>query len=375
MTTSDLTHLLAPLDLAGLPLGNRVVLAPLTRARAGADRIPNALMAEYYAQRAGVATGAGLLITEATTVSPQGNGWVNSPGIYEDAHEEGWKLVTDAVHGKGSKVFLQLWHTGRASHSSFLGGELPVAPSAVKLEGEGVHTASGKQPHETPRALETSELPGIVQDYVQAAERAKRAGFDGVEIHSANGYLLDEFLQSKTNQRTDEYGGSVENRFRLLREVLEAVTKVFPANRVGVRLSPNGVFNDMGSPDFRETFLYAAKELDGFGLAYLHVLDGLAFGFHDLGEAITLEDARQVYSGVLMGNCGYTAEDAEKALAAGHADLVAFGRPFISNPDLVDRFKNGWPLVESDPATWYSGEHDEQGYTDYPTYGASTAGV
>ncbi|MEL6716505.1 MAG: alkene reductase, partial [Planctomycetota bacterium] len=212
------------------------------------------------------------------------------------------------------------------------------------------------------------ELPGIVQDYVQAAERAKRAGFDGVEVHSANGYLLDEFLQSKTNQRTDAYGGSPENRFRLLREILEAVTKVFPANRVGVRLSPNGVFNDMGSPDFRETFLYAAKELDSFGLAYLHVLDGLAFGFHELGEPMALSEIRAVYTGPLMGNCGYGAEDAERALADGHADLIAFGRPFISNPDLVERFRNGWPLAESDPATWYT--HGEEGYSDYPAFEA-----
>ncbi|MEL6430590.1 MAG: alkene reductase [Planctomycetota bacterium] len=364
MTAPDLTHLLSPVPMGDLELRNRVALAPLTRGRAGAERTPNALMAEYYAQR----SGAGILITEATSVSTQGNGWVNAPGIYEDAHEEGWRLVTNAVHARGSKIFLQLWHTGRASHSSFNGGELPVAPSAVKLNGDGVHTPDGKQPHETPRALRTDELPGIVQDYVQAAERAKRAGFDGVEVHSANGYLLDEFLQSKTNQRTDAYGGSPENRFRLLREILEAVTKVFPANRVGVRLSPNGVFNDMGSPDFRETFLYAAKELDSFGLAYLHVLDGLAFGFHELGEPMTLSEIRAVYTGPLMGNCGYGAEDAERALADGHADLIAFGRPFISNPDLVERFRNGWPLAESDPATWYT--HGEEGYSDYPAFEA-----
>lgn len=371
MTTPELPNLLGSFDLAGLPLANRVAMAPMTRARAGAERTPNELMARYYAQR----SGAGLVITEATTVSSQGNGWVNSPGIYEDAHEEGWRLVTDAIHGEGSKVFLQLWHCGRASHSSFHGGELPVAPSAVKLNGEGVHTVNGKEPHETPRALETEEIPLIVQDYVQAAERAKRAGFDGIEVHSANGYLLDEFLQSKTNQRTDQYGGSVENRFRLLREILEAVTKVFPANRVGVRLSPNGVFNDMGSPDFRETFLYAAKELDGFGLAYLHVMDGLGFGFHELGEAMTLAEFREVFTGVLMGNCAYSAEDAEKAIADGRADVIAFGRPFIGNPDLIERFRNGWPLVESDPAKWYSGDDAEAGYTDYPNHDESTAGV
>lgn len=363
-------RLLEPFDLSGLQLSNRAVMAPLTRARAGADRVPNDLMARYYTQRAG----AGLIISEATTVSEQGNGWVNSPGVYTDAHEAGWRGVTDAVHAAGSKMFLQLWHTGRASHSSFLGGDLPVAPSAIKIEGEGVHTADGKQPHETPRALETDELPGIVQDYVQAAERAKRAGFDGVEVHSANGYLLDSFLQSKTNRRTDGYGGSVENRVRLLREVLDGVTKVFPADRVGVRLSPNGVFNDMGSPDFRETFAHAARMLDGYGLAYLHVMDGLGFGFHELGDPITLDDVREHYSGTVMGNCGYTPEDAESAVSGGRADLIAFGRPFIGNPDLVERIRNGWPLVESDPAKWYSGEDGAEGYTDYATY-AETAGA
>ncbi|MEM8713875.1 MAG: alkene reductase [Planctomycetota bacterium] len=349
-----------------LALQNRLAMAPMTRARSGADRVPNSLMAEYYRQR----SGAGLIVTEATTVSEQGNGWVNSPGIYTDEMEAGWKPVVEAIHGAGSRVFLQLWHCGRAAHSSFLGGELPVAPSAIKIEGEGVHTATGKQPHEVPRALEASELPGIVADYVQAAERAKRAGFDGVEIHSANGYLLDEFLQSKTNQRTDEYGGSPENRFRLLREIVTAVTQVFPADRVAVRLSPNGVFNDMGSPDFRETFSYAAMELSAFGLAYLHVMDGLGFGFHELGEAMTLKEFRAVYDGPLMGNCGYDLDMAKAAVEAGDADMIAFGRPFIANPDLVERFENGWPLAESDPSQWYSGEHAEEGYTDFPRHGS-----
>lgn len=357
--------LFEPFDLRTLALSNRIALAPMTRARAGEERVPNALMAEYYRQR----SGAGLVITEATTVSAQGNGWVNAPGIYNDAQEEGWKLVTKAVHDAGSKIFLQLWHCGRAAHSSFLDGELPVAPSAIKIEGEGVHTADGKKPHETPRALETAEIPGIIADYVQAAERARRAGFDGVEVHSANGYLLDEFLQSKTNQRTDAYGGSLENRFRLLGEIVDAVSQVFPANRVAVRLSPNGMFNDMGSPDFRETFLHAARSLSPRGLAYLHVMDGLGFGFHELGEPLTLAEVREVFDGPLMGNCGYGLADAEARIDAGDADMIAFGRPFIANPDLVERMKNGWPLAESDPSTWYSGEHAEQGYTDYPVHG------
>jgi N-ethylmaleimide reductase len=361
----DSQALLTPFDLKGLSLTNRVVLAPMTRARAGSERLANALMATYYAQRAG----AGLLITEATTISPQANGWVASPGIYTDEQGEAWKQVVDAVHAKERPIVLQLWHCGRASHSDFHGGELPVAPSAVKLEGDGVHTPLGKKEHETPRALETAELPGIVADYAAAARRALAAGFDGVEVHAANGYLLDQFLQSKTNQREDEYGGSIENRFRLLREVLDAVIGVLPASRVGVRLSPNGVFNDMGSPDYRQTFTYAAKELDAYGLAYLHVLDGLGFGFHQLGEPVTLKELRQVFHGPLMGNCGYDSASAEDAVARGAADMIAFGRPYISNPDLVERLAQGWPLApEADPSTWYSGDLAATGYTDFPTY-------
>ncbi|MFT7617422.1 MAG: N-ethylmaleimide reductase [Planctomycetota bacterium] len=357
--------LLKELQLGDLALNNRVVLAPLTRARAGAERIPNETMATYYAQR----SGAGLIISEATTVSAQGNGWVNSPGIYTDEQVEGWKKVVTAVHAKGGRIFLQLWHTGRAGHSSFLGDALPVSASAIAIEGEGVHTLEGKLPHETPRPLRTEELAGVVQDYAAAAQRAKDAGFDGVEVHSANGYLLDQFLQSKTNQREDSYGGSIENRFRLLREVVDAVTKVYGAQRVGVRLSPNGVFNDMGSPDFREQFLYAAQELDQFGLAYLHVMDGLGFGFHGQGEAMTLADFREVFHAPLMGNCGYTEETANAAISDGNADMIAFGRPYISNPDLVERFRNDWPLAaESDPSKWYSGLDGAEGYSDYPNY-------
>ncbi|MEM6675202.1 MAG: alkene reductase [Planctomycetota bacterium] len=367
MTASDLA-LFTPFRLRDLDLRNRIVLAPMTRARAGEERIANDLMAEYYAQRAG----AGLVITEATTVSAQGNGWVESPGIYTDEMTAGWRKVTDAMHAAGSPIFLQLWHCGRASHSDFHGGELPVAPSAVKLEGDGVHVpGGGKKPHETPRALETNEIPGIVADYREAARRAKEAGFDGVEIHSANGYLLDQFLQSRTNHRTDAYGGSVENRFRLLREVVEAVREIFPADRIGVRLAPNGVFNDMGSDDFRETFTFAAKELDAYGLAYLHVMDGLAFGFHEKGEPMTLEDFRAVFTGPIIANCGYDRDSAEEAIQRGGADLVAIGRPFIANPDLVERYRNDWPLAESDASTWYAGGDGPTGYTDYPAYDES----
>lgn len=372
MTSStNVPHLLSPLNLKDLSLKNRVVMAPLTRSRAGSDRIPNALMAEYYAQRAG----AGLIITEATTISPQANGWLHTPGIYTAEQTEAWKQVVDAVHAKGTPIFLQLWHTGRASHSSFQpNNQPPVAPSAIKIEGDGIHTANGKQPHETPRALESYEIPQIVEDYRRAAANAKQAGFDGVEIHSANGYLLDEFLQSKTNQRHDKYGGSIENRYRFLREVVESILTVWDGGRVGVRLSPNGNYNDMGSPDYRETFSYVIKQLNQYGLGYLHTIDGLEFGFHELGEPMTLAEIKTIYDGTLMGNCGYDRADAEKAIAAGDADLIAFGRSYISNPDLVDRFANNWELNrDPDQSIWYS--FDAKGYTDFQTYQESQMSV
>ena len=356
-------ELLSPLQLGDLNLWNRVVLAPLTRARAGAERMPNELMAEYYSQR----SSAGLLISEATVISKQGIGWINTPGIYSDEQAEAWKKITGAVHDKGSKIFLQLWHCGRASHSAFHDGKPTVAPSAVKLNGEYIHTPLGKKGYETPRALNTDEIPEIVEDYKKAASRAKEAGFDGVEIHGANGYLIDQFLQSKTNKRTDRYGGNLENRFRFLQEIVNVVTEIWPANRVSVRLSPNGNFNNMGSEDYRETFTYIASQLDKIGLAFLHVVDGLALGFHELGDPMKLSEFRQVFSGPVMGNCGYTQETAEMAIKAKEADLIAFGRPFISNPDLVERFRNGWSLAnDADMGSWYSFE--KEGYTDFTFY-------
>jgi N-ethylmaleimide reductase len=359
------SKLLSSFQLGDLTLKNRVVMAPMTRSRAGAERMPNPLMADYYVQRAA----AGLLITEATVVSTQGNGWINTPGIYTEAQAEAWKQVVDAVHAQGTPIFLQLWHCGRASHSDFQeNGQLPVAPSAIAIAGDdGIYTPQGKKSHETPRALETEEIPGIVSDYKQAAARALAAGFDGVEIHAANGYLIDEFLQSVTNHRSDRYGGSVENRYRFLQEITEAILSVCPAHRVGVRLSPNGVYNSMGSADFRETFLFVAQQLNQYGLAYLHLLDGLAFGFHGLGEPMTLADFQPVFERPLIGNCGYTQEMAEATIQSGDADLVAFGRPFISNPDLVERFANNWPLnPPAEMETWYS--FDSEGYTDFPVY-------
>lgn len=374
---SHLQSLLSPLKLRDMSVKNRVALAPMTRARAGESRLANGLMAEYYAQRAGV----GLVITEATTVSAQGNGWVGSPGIYTDEMGAAWKPVVNAVHSAekddgsagGAPIFLQLWHCGRASHSSFHGGQPAVSASAIRLDGESVHTPDGKQNYETPRALETSELKGVVADYVAAAQRAKDAGFDGVEIHSANGYLLNQFLESKTNHRTDEYGGGVENRFRLLREVVEGVAEVFPTHRIAVRLSPNGVFNDMGSPDYRETYLYAARELNAYGLAFLHVMDGLAFGFHEQGEPMTLADFREVFAGPLMGNCGYDGQTADAAIKTGAADMIAIGRPLIANPDYVERLRNDWPLEPmADMSTWYLGEDSAKGYTNFPAHRATS---
>jgi N-ethylmaleimide reductase len=356
--------LLDPFQLGDLQLKNRVVMSPLTRSRAGESRLANALMAEYYAQRAS----AGLIITEATVVSAQGIGWLNTPGIYTPAQSDAWRIVVEAVHAQSTPIFLQLWHCGRASHSSFqVQGQLPVAPSALKINGDHIHTPKGAEAYETPRALETDEIPLIVADYQRAAELAKLAGLDGVEIHGANGYLIDTFLQSKTNQRTDQYGGSLENRFRFLKQIVEAILTVWPAQRVGIKLSPNGIYNDMGSADYRQTFLYAAEQLNAYGLAYLHLQDGLGFGFHELGTPMTLSEFRQVYAGVLIGNCGYTQAEAEVAISGGTADLIAFGRPFISNPDLVDRFKHHLPLnPPAEMKDWYA--FGPEGYIDFPRY-------
>ncbi len=370
MNNTTSPTLLSPCKLGDITLKNRVIMAPLTRSRAGEKRIPNDLMKQYYTQR----SSAGLIISEATVISKQGCGWLHSPGIYSEEQTEAWKLITQALHEKETPIFLQLWHCGRASHSSFQeNNQLPVSASAIKLNGDSIHTPIGKQSYETPRALEIEEIPRIVENYRLGAERAKKAGFDGVEIHGANGYLIDQFLQSKTNQRTDKYGGSVENRYRFLQEICEAVLTVFPAHKVGVRLSPNGSFNDMGSPEYRELFTYVAQQLNIYRLGYIHVMDGLEFGFHNLGKPMTLGDFREVFDGVLMGNCGYTQDSAEAAIKAGNADLIAFGRPFISNPDLVERFANNWPLNPTDDmTTWYS--FGKEGYIDFPTYQESQNG-
>lgn len=352
------------IQLGDIQLKNRIAMAPMTRGRAGETRVANDIMAEHYFQR----SSAGLLISEATVINQQGIGWIGSPGIYTEEMVAGWRLVTDKLKPTGTPIFLQLWHCGRASHSDFHGGELPVSASAMKLEGDGIHTPLGKKDYEVPRPMTLAEIKATVEDYRQAAVHAKEAGFSGIEVHSANGYLLNQFLDSKTNLRTDAYGGSLQNKYRFLGEVLAAVLTVWPAQRVGVRLSPNGVFNDMGSPDFRETYLYTIKELGKLNLGYAHIMDGLAFGFHQMGEPMTLEEFRAQYSGTIIGNCGYTQADAEERLAAGVADIAAFGRPFITNPDLVARFANSTPLTPyDDMSKWYT--PGPEGYTDYPPSG------
>ncbi len=357
------TSLFDQLTIGDLKLKNRIAMAPMTRGRAGDSRVANDLMAEHYFQR----SSAGLLITEATVISAQGNGWIGSPGIYTQEMLEGWRKVTRRVKPTGAQIFLQMWHCGRASHSDFHNGELPVSASAVKLNGDQIHTPLGKKDYETPRPLTVAEIKATVNDYREAAQKAKEAGFSGVEVHSANGYLLNQFLDSKTNVRDDEYGGSLENKYRFLGEVLAAVCEVWPSQRVGVRLSPNGVFNDMGSEDFRETYLYTIKELNKLDLAYVHIMDGLAFGFHEKGEPMTLAEFREHYNGVIVGNCGYSKEDAETRLAAGNVDVAAFGRPFISNPDLPERLQNNWKLAAyDDMSLWYT--PGPEGYTDYPPY-------
>ena len=351
------------ISIGNLKLKNRIAMAPMTRGRAGAARIPNKLMAEHYLQR----SSAGLIITEATVVSAQGNGWLGSPGIYTDEMVAGWRMVTETISQTETPVFLQLWHCGRASHSDFHNGDLPVSASAVKLNGDHIHTPLGTKEYETPRPLTIPEIQHTIDDYKRAAENAKKAGFSGIEVHSANGYLLNQFLDSKTNLREDPYGGSIENRYRFLREVLAAVSEVWPARQIGVRLSPNGVFNDMGSDDFRETYVYVIKELEKLDLGYVHIMDGLAFGFHEKGSPMTLQEFRNNYSGIIIGNCGYSKEDAEERIDAGVADIAAFGRPFISNPDLVDRFRNNQPLAPHDDMShWYTS--GAEGYTDYPVF-------
>ena len=355
--------LLTPFKLGSYTLQNRIVMAPLTRNRTVADNVPNALMALHYEQRAT----AGLLISEATQVSPQGLGYPNTPGIHSPEQIEGWKLITNAVHAKGGKIFLQLWHVGRISHPDLQpNGDLPVAPSAIAPEGE-VATYTGMKPYVTPRALELAESPEIVEQYRIGAENALEAGFDGVEVHSANGYLLDQFLQDNTNHRTDIYGGSLENRARLLMEVMEAVVNVWGSDRVGVRLSPSGIFNSMYDSNRAATFGYVVKELNRFNLTYLHLVAPRVEGFGSAEDQPDLgaDFFRPIFKGTIITAGGYSFETGNAAIASGNADLVSFGRLYIANPDLPERFAANAPLNKPDRNTFYGG--DAKGYTDYPT--------
>ncbi len=351
-------HLFSPIQIGPYRLSNRIIMAPLTRMRAP-ESIPTELMARYYSQRAS----AGLIISEATAISPQGIGYPNIPGIYNDAQIKAWKKITEAVHAKGGRIFMQLWHVGRISHPDFHGGELPVAPSAVAPKGEAV-TYEGMKAFVTPRALALDEIPAIVEQYRNAAKNALAAGFDGVEIHGANGYLLDQFLRDGSNHRDDSYGGSLENRCRLLLEVVAALTRVWGAERVGVRLSPSGTFNDMTDSEPEKLFVYLLGQLNRFDLAYLHIVDALEGDIRHGAKVVELAVLRRAYLGTLIICGGYDYARSSYALAYELADAVAFGQLYIANPDLVARFKTGAALNEPDPATFYGG--DEKGYTDYP---------
>jgi N-ethylmaleimide reductase len=348
-------------------LPNRFVMAPMTRSRAGAGYVPTELNAKYYAQRAG----AGLIVTEATQISPQGVGYVHTPGIHSPEQVAGWKKVTDAVHAKGGRIYLQLWHVGRISNSTLQqNGALPVAPSAIKPEGQSMKSDYTMMPFETPRALETDEIVGIVEDYRKGAENALAAGFDGVEIHGANGYLIDQFLRDGTNTRTDRYGGSVENRVRFLNEVTEAVVGVWGPERVGVRFSPNGAFNSMSDSDPRATFGAAAKAMDRLKLGYIHVVRAAPTD-QVPGGPIDVDFFRPLFKNTIISAAGFDKAQAETALKSGNADMIAFATLFISNPDLPARFKANAPLQEGDRSTFYGG--DAKGYTDYPTLEAAMA--
>ena len=354
--------LFTPVRLGAVEAPNRLVMAPLTRMRAGQGRVPTPLVVEYYAQRAA----AGLIITEATVVSQQGTGCPNTPGIYTDEQVTGWQRVTEAVHHAGGRIFLQLWHMGRISHPSFQpGGGLPVAPSAIAPQSGQILTETGPQAYVTPRALKTEELPGVVSQYAGGAQRAKIAGFDGVEIHNANGYLLDQFLRDGTNHRTDDYGGPVGNRARLTLEVAEAVTKVWGADRVGIRFSPGGVFNDMRDSNPLATFSHVLRELNRFHLAYAHLIVSTEDDLRHGAVLVPLTALRQEFHGPLIVANGFTRETATRALAEGVADAVAFGRLFLANPDLPQRFRLNAALNTPDESTFYGGT--DKGYTDYPT--------
>ena len=352
-----------PIRIGAIEAKNRIFMAPLTRGRATREHVPTPIMAEYYTQRAG----AGLILTEATGISQEGLGWPFAPGIWSDAQVESWSRIVRTIHANDGRIFLQLWHTGRISHPDLQpGGALPVSASAIKPEGTAF-TQDGMKPHETPRALETDEIPGIVADYRRAAENAKRAGFDGVEIHSANNYLLEQFVRDSTNKRTDRYGGSIENRLRFPLEVVRAVTEVWGGGaRVGIRLSPATTQPGETPLDSDPHATYGAyvDALNGFGLLYVHTIEGVTQQTRDVPDGIDFLDLRRRFKGAYIGNNQLTLDLAETELAEGRADLFSFGRPYIANPDLVDRLASGAPLAEAPKPYWYGG--GANGYSDWP---------
>ncbi len=371
MTTGPDRKLFSPVQIGPLTLLHRVVMAPLTRSRSEQPGdIPGNLMLEYYTQRA---SEGGLIISEATTISIAGRGWFGAPGLYSDEQVAGWKKITGAVHAKGGRMFSQLWHTGRSSHVAMTNGAMPVAPSVVPsywLDATpSVSTPSGWVKPSPHRALDLAEIPGVVEDYRKAAERAKAAGFDGVELHAANGYLPDEFLQDGSNKRTDAYGGSVENRSRFLLEVVEAMASVWGGNRVALRIGPSGTWNSMSDSNPTALFNYLAEQLNRFGLAYLHVIEPRIKGnvlIAEGQEPVATVQLRKIFKGKIMAAGGFEPDSAAAIIDKGDADLVAFGRHFLANPDLPKRIKFGLPLNAYDRATFYT--FDAHGYTDYPFY-------
>lgn len=358
--------LLTKYNLSGIELANRMVMAPMTRSRAGEGNVATDLMAKYYRQRSTV----GLIISEGTQISNQGVGYPWTPGIHTDEQVEGWKKVTDAVHEESGKIFAQIWHVGLVSHPRYHDGEPPVAPSAVKPKGQ-IFTADGMQDFVTPRALETNEIPGIVEDYAQAARNAIEAGFDGVEIHGANGYLIDQFLKDGTNKRDDRYGGNLENRSRFALEVIEAVTDAIGAEQTGIRFSPAARNQGISDSNPKETFSYLLEQLNDFGLAYVHLMEPMS----DVSELENYPTQvtkffRPIYEGTIITNVAYDQNSGNKVIEDGIAELVAYGRPFIANPDLPARFAENAELNEPDQSTFYGG--GKEGYTDYPFMNEST---
>lgn len=361
----DTADLLRPFRLGSLTLTNRIVMAPLTRSRAGTGDVQGHLNAQYYAQRAS----AGLIISEATQISQQGKGYAFTPGIYNEQQVVGWNLVTNAVHNQGGCIFAQLWHVGRISHPDLQEhNQLPVAPSAIRPIGKAF-TNTGFKEFVTPRALKTEEIGEIVEHYIHAARCAQQAGFDGIELHAANGYLIAQFLCDKTNQRLDQYGGTFENRSRFLLEVIKGVLSVWPAERVGIRLSPVSHANDIEDSNPMALYSYVVNQLNQFNLAYIHCVEGETIGPRAIPEGFDFKILRSLFHGVYMANNGYDLDMAIEARKEDRADLICFGRPFIANPDLVSRFALGEALAPEAPKeTWYGGQ--ERGYTDWPTVNA-----